>query len=116
LHEEGIRSQSHVPLSNLIDESWITTGITDKAEAEFAQLFAKHEFSAPRLVVQADSMLTLLTTLMASNALAITLRQYNEFPLTKSALQIIDVLRSNPFGACPASFLRHSIAASMART
>lgn len=83
-------------LSSLIGESWISTGITDKAEAEFAQLFAKHKLPAPKLVVQADSMLTMLMTLMSSDALAITLRQYDEFPLTRSALQVIKVEESLP--------------------
>lgn len=83
-------------LASLIDETWITTGITEKAEAEFAQLFARHKLPAPKLTVQADSMLTLLTTLMSSNALAITLRQYDEFPLTQSALQMIDVKEALP--------------------
>ena len=65
----------------LTGASWITTGITDKAEAEFTQLFSRNKLPAPRLVVQAESMLTLLTTLMSSDALAITLRQYDEFRL-----------------------------------
>jgi LysR family transcriptional regulator of abg operon len=83
-------------LAGLTNASWVTTGITDKAESEFAQLFARHKLPAPRLVVQAESMLTLLTTLMSSDALAITLRQYDEFPLTRSALQIIDIREALP--------------------
>lgn len=83
-------------LADLMEESWVTTGITDNAEAEFAQLFARLKLPAPRLVVAADSMLTLLTTLMSSDALAITLRQYDEFPLTRDALQVIPVEESLP--------------------
>ncbi|MES2535797.1 MAG: LysR substrate-binding domain-containing protein [Pseudomonadota bacterium] len=83
-------------LAELTGASWITTGITDKAEAEFTQLFSINKLPAPRLVVQAGSMLTLLTTLMSSDALAITLRQFDEFPLTRSALQVIDIKEKMP--------------------
>ena len=83
-------------LSSLTQASWVTTGITDKAEEEFAQLFSRHRLPAPKLLVQADSMLTLLMTLMSSDALAITLRQYGEFPLTSSALQLIDIEEQLP--------------------
>lgn len=83
-------------LAALTNASWVSTGITDKAETELAQLFARHKLPAPRLVVQAESMLTLLTTLMSSDALAITLRQYDEFPLTRSVLQIIDIKEALP--------------------
>ncbi|HSV78254.1 MAG TPA: LysR substrate-binding domain-containing protein [Ramlibacter sp.] len=78
-------------LAELAGAKWVTTGITDKAEAELAELFARHGEPAPRLLVQAESMLTLLTTLMASDAVAMTLRQYEEFPLTRGALQRIPV-------------------------
>ncbi len=35
-------------------------------------------------------MLSILTTLMSSDTLTVTLRQFNEFPLTRNALQVID--------------------------
>ena len=83
-------------LSELADASWITTGTTSDAEAEFRQLFVRHKLPPPRLVIQAESMLSLLTTLMSSDALAMTLRQYDEFPLTRSALQVIHIKEKLP--------------------
>ncbi len=93
-------------LADLAGASWITTGITDKAEAELAQVFSRFKLPAPRLVVQAESMLTLLTTLMSSDALAITLRQYKEFPLTRKALQVIDL--KEKFPAPPITIIRRA--------
>ena len=78
-------------LADLAGASWITTGITDKAEAELRKLFAQHRLPPPRLVLQSESVLTTLATLMATDALVITARQYDEFSLTRSVLQRIDV-------------------------
>ncbi|MEJ7687064.1 MAG: LysR substrate-binding domain-containing protein [Variovorax sp.] len=83
-------------LAELTNEVWATTGITNKAESEFTKLFVRHKLPLPRTTIQADSMLSLLTTLMSSDALAITLRQYSEFPLTRGALQMIDVKEPLP--------------------
>jgi len=78
-------------LAELTGASWMTTGITEHAEAEFADFFSAHRLPAPRITVQAESMLSILTTLISSDVLAITLRQFDEFPLTRSALRIIDI-------------------------
>lgn len=83
-------------LEELTGASWITTGTTNDAEAEFRQLFVRRKLPPPRLVIRAESMLSLLTTLMASDAIAMTLRQYDEFPLTRSALQVIDIEEQLP--------------------
>jgi DNA-binding transcriptional LysR family regulator len=78
-------------LTDIADANWITTGITGRAEAEFIELFSQLKLPPPRLVLQAESMLTTLTALLATDALTITLRQYEEHPLTRSALERIDV-------------------------
>jgi len=83
-------------LAELTDEVWATTGITARADSEFTQLFARHNLPPPRTTIQADSMLSLLTTLTSSDALAVTLRQYSEFPLTRDALQLIEVKEPLP--------------------
>lgn len=78
-------------LAELTQATWITTGITNKAEAELAQLFARHRLPPPRSVIQTESMLSLLMTLMSSDGLAITLRQLDEFKATRDALQVIPI-------------------------
>jgi LysR family transcriptional regulator, regulator of abg operon len=81
-------------LAELTQASWITTGITDKAEAELAQFFARSKLPPPRLVVQSESTLTLLMTLLSTDSLAITLRQFAEFAVTQKVLQVIDIQES----------------------
>lgn len=83
-------------LAELTDARWITTVATDNAEQKFAEVFARHQLPAPRVVAQAESMLSMLMMVMSSDVLAISLRQYHEFPLTRSALQVIDVKEPLP--------------------
>lgn len=83
-------------LAELTQARWITTGATDNAEEKFAEVFARHDLPAPRVVAQAESMLTMLMMVMSSDALAISLRQYHEFPLTRDALQVIAVREPLP--------------------
>lgn len=83
-------------LAELTEAHWITTGATDDAEERFKEVFARNQLPAPRVVAQAESMLTMLMMVMSSDALAISLRQYSEFPLTRTALQVIEVKESLP--------------------
>ncbi|WP_372657490.1 LysR substrate-binding domain-containing protein [Hydrogenophaga sp.] len=83
-------------LAELTEARWITTAATDNAEEKFAEVFARLQLPAPRVVAQAESMLSMLMMVMSSDVLAISLRQYHEFPLTRSALQVIDVKEKLP--------------------
>ena len=83
-------------LQELVGASWITTGTTSNAEAEFRALFTRHKLPPPRLVIKAESMLSALITMLSSDALAVTLRQYDEFELTRDALQVIDIQEPLP--------------------
>lgn len=83
-------------LAELAEARWITTGATDDAEAKLAEVFARHGLPAPRVVAQAESMLSMLMMVMSSDTLAISLRQYAEFPLTRSALQVIAIQEALP--------------------
>jgi LysR family transcriptional regulator of abg operon len=88
-------AQAH-SLKELVGASWITTGTTSDAEAEFRALFTRHKLPPPRLVIKAESMLSALITMMSSDALVVTLRQYDEFELTRRALQVIDIKEPLP--------------------
>jgi LysR family transcriptional regulator of abg operon len=83
-------------LAELTEARWITTAATDNAEEKFAEVFAQHGLPAPLVVAQAESMLTMVMMVMSSDVLAISLRQYNELPLTRSALQAIEVKEALP--------------------
>ncbi|MEO7760967.1 MAG: LysR substrate-binding domain-containing protein [Casimicrobiaceae bacterium] len=78
-------------LRELIDAEWLTTSVTYKANDELGPLFAQHDLPAPRVVVQAHSALTFIVALAYSDLLAMLPMQWTEFPLTRDALQRIDV-------------------------
>jgi DNA-binding transcriptional LysR family regulator len=77
-------------LKELMGARWMATGITERAEAEFEEFFSSHGLPMPPITVQCESMASILMTLMSSDTLTVTLRQFSEFPLTRDALQVID--------------------------
>lgn len=83
-------------LAELGGANWVTTGITDKAEVELRELFAQRHLPPPRLVLHSESMLTILSTLAATDAMVIALRQLDEFALTRSALQRVPIQEELP--------------------
>ncbi len=83
-------------LAELGGAHWVTTGITDKAEVELRELFAQRQLPPPRLVLHSESMLTILSTLAATDAMVIALRQLDEFALTRSALQRVPIQEELP--------------------
>ena len=78
-------------LGELADAEWITTSITHKAEDELGPLFAQHGLPPPRLVMQAHSALTFITSLLYSDLLMMLPVQWTESPLLRDAIQRIPV-------------------------
>jgi LysR family transcriptional regulator of abg operon len=56
-------------LAELIDAKWVTTSITDRAEAEFGSVFEAHHLPAPKLALQAETALTWITAVMHADML-----------------------------------------------
>lgn len=83
-------------LAELTGARWITTVATADAERQIAEVFSRHRLPAPRVVAQAESMLTVVMMLMSSDSLAISLRQYNETPFIRSVLQVVEVKEELP--------------------
>ena len=83
-------------LRDLVDAEWITTSITYRAEEELGPLFAQHGLPPPRLVLQAHSTLTYLTTVPFSDLLMMLPVQWLKFPLWKDVLQQIKVAEALP--------------------
>ncbi len=83
-------------LAGLMHADWMTTGITEKADAEFAAFFARHGLPMPRITVQSESLLTMTTTLASTDTLVITARQIGDLPGLRSSVTIIDVDESFP--------------------
>ena len=67
-------------LRALVDAEWITTSITHKAEEELGPLFAQHGLPPPKLVMQAHSALTFLTSMASSDLLMMLPMQWTQSP------------------------------------
>ena len=83
-------------LRALVDAEWLSTSITYKADEELAPLFASHGLPTPRIVLQAHSALTFMVAVAYSDLLTMLPVQWTEFPLTRDALQRIDVAETLP--------------------
>jgi LysR family transcriptional regulator of abg operon len=67
-------------LSQLIDAEWATTSVTFKAEEEFSELFRRFDLPAPKLALRSQSALTLMSSLAASDLLALVPIQWIQSP------------------------------------
>ncbi len=83
-------------LRELAEAEWITTSITHKAEEELGPLFAQHGLPPPRLVMQAHSTLTFLTSMVSSDLLMMLPVQWTQSPLLRDAVQRIPVREALP--------------------
>ncbi|WP_066339800.1 LysR family transcriptional regulator [Azohydromonas lata] len=93
-------------LRDLVDAEWITTSITYKAEEELGPLFAEHGLPPPRLVMQAQSSLTFLVTMVYSDLLMMVPVQWVQFPLWRDVLQQIHV--EEPLPAPPIGIVQRA--------
>jgi LysR family transcriptional regulator, regulator of abg operon len=91
-------------LRDLKDAEWATTSITDAAEEEMGDIFARHRVSPPRLALRSQSALTLLVSLAYSDLLAMVPVQWADFPVTAHMLAPIAV--KEPLPAPPIAIVR----------
>lgn len=78
-------------LKDLRDAEWITTSITPKAENEIGDLFRRYRLPEPKLALQSQSALTLLTCLTNSDMLAMAPPQWTQSPIANRLLATIPV-------------------------
>lgn len=96
-------------LADLIDTKWVTTSITDHAETEFSNAFAKFSLPAPTLAIQAESALTWITAVASTDMLTMSPIQWLDSPIIKSVITQIKVKES--ITAPPVVLIRrHAIA------
>ena len=93
-------------LRDLIDAQWLSTSVFLNADEELGPLFAHHGLPAPRLIVQGHSALTMLVAIAYSDLLGMLPFQWTEFPLTRDALQRIEVVE--PLPAPPICIIRRA--------
>ena len=90
------------PLSNatsihdLQDAEWATTSVNYNASDDLNELFTSFNMPDPKIMLHAHSTMSVMVALAYSDLLAILPVQWNEFPLTRSALQVIHVRERLP--------------------
>ena len=78
-------------LAQLSAVAWASTSITLTDEDEVKTIFGQHGLPAPKLSLRSQSALTLMTSLLNSDLLAMVPVQWNEFALTRGVLTVVPV-------------------------
>jgi len=83
-------------LKALQHANWAITGVDYNVEDDIARLFESHHLSPPNVVLQASSAMSIMVSLAHSDLLAMLPVQWEEFPMTRDALQIIRIREALP--------------------
>jgi LysR family transcriptional regulator, regulator of abg operon len=83
-------------IKELGQAEWATTSVNYNAADDLDELFAKYKMPAPKVMLQAHSAMSVMVALAYSDLLAILPVQWNEFPLTRGALQMINIRERLP--------------------
>lgn len=75
---------------------WATTTLDFNAATDLNELFAKHKMPPPVITLQTHSALSVIVALSSCDLLAILPAQWNEFPLTRDVLQVINIKEKLP--------------------
>ena len=83
-------------ITDLKDAQWASTSVSFNAENDLIDLFAQHGLPAPQLMFQANSALSLMVALSSTDLIALLPVQWNDFHLTKDALEVIPIKEHLP--------------------
>ena len=83
-------------LKALQNADWAITGVDYNVEDDIARLFESHRLARPNVVLQASSAMSIMVSLAHSDLLAMLPVQWEEFPMTRDALQVIRVREPLP--------------------
>lgn len=78
-------------LRDLVSADWILTGLRERVEQEFEELFNAYHLAAPRSLMRVESTLGLLSILSGTDALALLPKQWTDSPMFKDVLRPIPV-------------------------
>ena len=87
----GVRS-----LAELAGAAWIGTSITTRTDSEIGAVFGSLGLPPPRIALHAETALTWITALMASDMLVISPVQWVDDPLTRNLLVQIPIAEVIP--------------------
>lgn len=83
-------------LRDLAKAEWATTTLDFHTGVDLNELFAKHRMPPPVIMLQAQSALSVIVALSSCDLLAMLPAQWNEFPLTRNVLQVINIKEKLP--------------------
>jgi len=78
-------------LKALAAADWAITSVDYDADQDLQQLFASHGLPAPNILLHARSALSMMVALANSDLLAMLPVQWDEFALTKNALEVLRI-------------------------
>ena len=70
---------------------WATTSVDYNAAEDLNALFARYRMREPKILLQTHSALSVIVGLAYSDLLAMLPVQWNEFPLTRGVLQVVNI-------------------------
>lgn len=74
-------------LDQLVGSEWILTGLREKVETEFEEIFTSHDLTPPNPMTHAESMVGVAVLLTATNAFAVLPRQWADSEVFTSVVQ-----------------------------
>ncbi|MES2941556.1 MAG: LysR substrate-binding domain-containing protein [Pseudomonadota bacterium] len=83
-------------IRDLAQAEWATTTLDFNAGTDLNELFARYNMPPPVIALQTHSALSVIVALTSCDLLAILPQQWNEFPLTRDVLQVIDIRETLP--------------------
>jgi len=78
-------------LKELVDAEWILTGLRERIEQEFEEQFSALGLACPRAVTQANSFLSMVTLLAASDGFAFVPRQWADTRMLNHGIVTVPV-------------------------
>jgi LysR family transcriptional regulator of abg operon len=79
-------------VADLASAEWMTASSTPRAQEELLPLFARHGLPPPKVVFEAQSALSFLTTMTSSDLLMLLPIQWAQVPLFRDLLQRIEIV------------------------
>lgn len=78
-------------LGELVQADWVLTGLRDKEEAEFEELFSAHKLATPGSRIRVESVIGLMMLMSTSDALVLLPRQWTDLPLFQGVIAPIAI-------------------------
>ena len=83
-------------IKELVGAEWASTSVDYNAAEDLNALFAKYKMREPKILLQTHSALSVIVGLAYSDLLAMLPVQWNEFPLTRGVLQVVNIEEKLP--------------------